>query len=449
LPIATSPLKPDSASWSASPADQVDRFYTETLGCKLNQFDTVQAEAILRRGGFLPTTDPRSASLILINTCSVTTSAEHDARKAARRLRRLNPSARMIATGCYATRDVEELRRLGVFEEVLSHRDRDRLPAVLLGRDACSTAPLELSFPDPARAFLKVQSGCDLACSYCIIPTLRGASRSESIADVLQSLRDLVARGVREVGLTGVNVGMWGLDLTPRQELIRLIDAILAADLPLRVRLNSLEPRTVTEPLLQAIRLAPQRLVPHIQIPLQSGSDTVLARMSRNYRTAHYRGVIERAKELVPDICLGADVIVGFPGETSAEFEQTERFIASLPLDYLHVFRYSPRPGTRAAHLEARVPGDQLRQRVTLLTALGRSHAARFRQRQLGTRRSALILAGRSAEGLPRALTDNYIEALVPAAISGTVVDIQLIRHDPDRGVVFGESAKCGSGLKR
>ncbi len=417
------------------------RYSIVTFGCKLNQFDSARAESILRSGGFARTDDPSQAAVIVVNTCTVTGKADHDARKAARRLRRLNPTARLIATGCYAERDPAGLRTAQLFDDVVGLHERDRLPAALLGHDECVTVPLSLTFPDPSRAFLKVQEGCDLACSYCIIPKVRGPGRSEPIDSVLRELRALSASGVREVGLTGVNVGMWGRDLFPTLELADLLSAILEAGLRMRIRLNSLEPRTVDNRLLSLLAQAPDVLVPHIQVPLQSGCDAVLARMSRNYRTTHYRDVIERAKAMVPHICLGADVITGFPGETASEHAASEQFIASLPLDYLHVFTYSARPGTRAASLSEQPHGDTVRPRTAALLELGRAAARRFRRSQLGRVQSALVLAGRTASGQARTLTGNYIEVLLPQAEPGRILDVRLTKLENDGQTVLGEVA--------
>ncbi len=214
-------------------------------------------------------------------------------------------------------------------------------------------------FEDSARGWLRVQEGCDLACSYCIIPRVRGPGRSLAAAAVVADARALAARGVREIGLTGVNVGDWGRDLAPREELADLLDALLAAELPLVLRLNSLEPRTVTPRIVERLASTPARqLAPHLQVPLQSGSDRVLGSMARNYRTRDYRVLIETLAARAPDICLGADVIAGFPGERDADHRETLAFVESLPLAYLHVFSYSSRPGTRAAAMPGHLPPE-------------------------------------------------------------------------------------------
>lgn len=417
------------------------RYHLVTFGCKLNQHDSAVIEGLLQRGGYTAVSEPSDAQLIVVNSCTVTLEADHDARKAARRLRRSNPTARMIATGCYAERDPAALRALALFDDVVGHRERERLPAALLGDDHCSSVPLSLSFPDPARAFLKVQEGCDLACSYCIIPTVRGRSRSLPIDLIVGQLRQLVAQGVREVGFTGVNIGMWGLDLTPRQRLVDLVRAILTAELPLRVRLGSLEPRTVEDELLRTIAGAGDRVAAHLQVPLQSGCDRTLARMHRNYRTAFYRQRIERAKSLVPRICLGADLIVGFPGESTADHESSCRFVADLPLDYLHVFSYSPRPGTPAALLGSPIDGPTKRARAREAIAIGQGHARRFRCDQLGSVQTGLVLAHRHRSGQARVLTGNYIEVLLAEATPGSWTTVRLCRLGEADLAVWAEVA--------
>ncbi|UCF66093.1 MAG: MiaB/RimO family radical SAM methylthiotransferase [Acidobacteriota bacterium] len=417
----------DSAPPGESEAPSAERrYHVVTLGCKLNRFDSAQAEGVLRAAGYAPSADPRRASVILLNTCTVTARADADGRRWARRLRRLNPAARIVATGCYAERDAEALGRLGVLDEIVGLRERRRLPSALLGHDECTTGSIALFFGDRSRAFLRIQEGCDLGCSYCVIPQVRGTSRSVPAGEVLAQLERLAATGVREVGLTGVNTGSWGRDLEPRRALADLLAEILDRDLPLRIRLNSLEPKTVTRRVLALMAQASDRLVPHVQVPLQSGSDRVLAAMSRNYRTKFYRELIERIVASVPDICVGADVICGFPGESAADHAATLAFIDSLPLAYLHVFSYSPRPGTRAAARgDALVPA-RARARTRELRAVGERHARAFRQAMIGRTLDALTLDALAADGSRRALTGNYIEVHVRDLPQGQLWPVRL-----------------------
>ncbi len=421
------------------------RYYIATLGCKLNQFDSAHAEGILRGESYSATDDPAQADVILLNTCTVTMKADADGRRLARRLRRLNPEARIVATGCYAEREPEALRSLGVLDEVVGLKERPRLPTALLGEERCQTASIDLFFGDRSRAFLRVQEGCDLACSYCIIPSVRGPSRSVDAATVTRELCRLAERGVREVGLTGVNTGDWGKDLEPAAELADLLEEIVGViekeRLALRIRLGSLEPRTVSERVLALLAAHRAILVPHIQIPLQSGSDRILGRMSRNYRTRHYREIVERAALRVPDICLGADVITGFPLEDDEAHAETEAFIRSLPLAYLHVFSYSPRPGTRAAELPQEAPERVIGERTRSLRAIGEELGRRFRSALVGRELTALGLHATAEDGRTRMLTDNYVEVLVPDAPQGELRPIRLSALAESGLVVSGELA--------
>ncbi|MCU0224070.1 MAG: MiaB/RimO family radical SAM methylthiotransferase [Acidobacteria bacterium] len=420
------------------------RYHVVTLGCKLNQFDSAQTEGLLRAAGLVPTADPAEAEVILLNTCTVTAAADRDGRRLARRLRRINPGARIVAAGCYAERDPGTLRGLGVLDAVLGRTARHRLPAALLGRAAAESpgAAPAVFFEESARAWLRVQEGCDLACSYCVIPRVRGPGRSRPAVEALADARTLAARGVREIGLTGVNVGSWGRDLAPRAELADLLDALLAARLPLTLRLNSLEPRTVTARIVERLaETPPARLAPHLQVPLQSGCDRVLGAMARNYRTADYRRVIETLVARVPDICVGADLIAGFPGESEAEHRETLAFVESLPLAYLHVFSFSARPGTRAAALPDRLPPDAVRDRTAALRALGAAKRRAYRERLIGRTLPALALAGLAPDGWRRTLTTHYIEVLVPAAPPGAPLAVRLTGVEADGETVRGAVA--------
>jgi threonylcarbamoyladenosine tRNA methylthiotransferase MtaB len=263
---------------------------------------------------------------------------------------------------------------------------------------------------DRTRAFLKIQDGCDLRCSYCIIPSVRGGARSLPAGEVLRRLADLTASGYREIVFTGVNTGDWGRDLEPRIALHDLLRRAVAMEGPGRVRLNSLEPRTVTPEVIRLMAESGGRLAPHLQVPLQSGSDAVLARMRRNYRTADYRRVLAALRRAIPLAGLGADVIVGFPGETGGEFETTRRFIEDSELNYLHVFSYSPRPGTPAATMPEQVPPAAIKERSARLRELGRDLALRFRRSFVGRNLELLVLREARADGRLRALSGNFID---------------------------------------
>ena len=400
-----------------------------TLGCKLNQADSAALESRLARLGMTRAGD--AADLVVLNTCTVTGAADREARQIARRLRRSHPRARLVVTGCYAERDSAALASIAGVDHVVGMRDQAaRVAAIAAGAfgfaSGSPASPREddrhdlgpfgaTTACDPAggdrtRAFLKIQDGCDLRCSYCIIPSVRGGSRSLPPGDVLGRLGDLTASGYREVVFTGVNTGDWGRDLAPRVALHDLLRRALAQEGLGRVRLNSLEPRTVTPEVIRLMADSGGRLAPHLQVPLQSGSDTVLARMRRNYRTADYRRVLGALRGANPDAGLGADVIVGFPGETEAEFEQTCRLIEGSELNYLHVFPYSPRPGPAAAAQPDQVPPPAIKERGARLRAIGRDLALRFRRRFVGRDVEALVLREARADGRLRALSGNFID---------------------------------------
>jgi len=421
-----------------------------TLGCKLNQADSSALEARLRRLGMRRAAEGRApggaggaesgadggreagADLVLLNTCTVTGGADREARQIARRLRRTNPGATLVVTGCYAERDAEALRGIAGVDAVVGMADQagrvERIARAALGLDDAVASVVdpaaggldlgrfgETIACDPAerdrtRAFLKIQDGCDLRCAYCVIPSVRGASRSLPAAMVLDRLAALGRGGYREVVLTGVNTGDWGGDFDPPDRLEHLLARALDGGAVARLRLNSLEPRTVSERIASLLAGANGRLARHLQVPLQSGCDTVLARMRRNYRTGDYSRVLERVRSAVPDAALGADVIVGFPGETDAEFESTCRFVEASPLAYLHVFPYSERPGTAAASLGERVPPPWIAARSARLRALGSTLSLRFRRRFVGRSLEVLALREVRPDGRIRALSDNFID---------------------------------------
>jgi threonylcarbamoyladenosine tRNA methylthiotransferase MtaB len=406
-------------------------FHSITLGCKLNQFDTAALEGELVRRGLGPERDLARASVVVVNTCTVTGRADSDARKRIRQVRRRNPDCKLIVTGCYAERAAAELRAIPGVDLVFGNREKHAVglllddvlpdtPAAPLpttsdrGCDAALDLPPALHFGDRSRAFLKVQEGCRLACSYCVIPSVRGPSRSVPPRRVRAAATSLFDSGYREIVLTGVNVGDYGRDLEPPTSLAELLRSLLAECGPNRIRLNSLEPLTVTDEIVELMAADP-RLAPHLQVPLQSGSDAILQRMRRNYRTAGYLERLRRLRAALPQIGLGADVIVGFPGESDRLFRESYELVAGSPLNYLHVFSWSARPGTPAADLDARVDPRHVRERSAALRELGAKLSLRFRQSLVGLEQDAVVL-GASKDGRHlRALTGNFVEvALAP-----------------------------------
>jgi threonylcarbamoyladenosine tRNA methylthiotransferase MtaB len=422
-------------------------FHTITLGCKLNQFDGAAIEGELARRGFTPEPDRSRAGVVVINTCTVTHKADAEARRLVRSVRRQNPSCTLLVTGCYAELDAAAIEAIDGVDRVFGNRDKPRLGSILdelgltaettsgdRGCDGVAGVPSALHFGDRTRAFLKIQEGCRLSCSYCVIPTVRGPSRSVAPGEIRDAMAGLVRSGYREIVLTGVNSGDYGLDLAPPRNLASLLRELLAHCGPTRLRLNSLEPLTVTDEIVELMAGEP-RLAPHLQVPLQSGSERILRRMRRNYRLDAYLARLQQVRTAVPHAGLGADVIVGFPGETEEDFRETHEFIAASPLNYLHVFSWSPRPGTPAADYPDRVPANEIRYRSERLRRLGAALGLRFRRSRIGRAHDAVVLGPRQGDGRLRALTGNFIEVTLDAGTAerGEPIQVVIERATPDR----------------
>jgi threonylcarbamoyladenosine tRNA methylthiotransferase MtaB len=393
-----------------------------TFGCRVNQADSLGIERdLLARGAVA--TRAEEADMVVVNTCSVTASADQAARQTIRRIVRGNPCARVVVTGCYATRRPEELRELPNVVRVVSNTDKDHLVTLLDGDLLDLDGSHERSTADrfaegdgpcgdqlaPGVAgrtalTLRVQTGCEERCSYCIIPTTRGSSRSRGMARVLADVDRAIAAGYKEIAITGVHLGSYGRDLGDGSSLTALIGLLAGVRHEVLFRISSLEPMDCTPEIVDLVAASP-RLAPHFHLPLQHASDGILQAMRRPYTAADYLRLVERIRAAIPHASIGSDVIVGFPGETPAQFDEMRGVLRDAPLSHLHVFPYSDRPGTEASALPVKVDGAAIRDRGREVRAIGQEMSRRFRQSQAGTRRRALTLDdGRSA------VTDNYIK---------------------------------------
>ncbi|NBW32595.1 MAG: tRNA (N(6)-L-threonylcarbamoyladenosine(37)-C(2))-methylthiotransferase MtaB [Cytophagia bacterium] len=421
-----------------------------TLGCKLNYADGLSIRKTFEDQGYEPCNFEEGADVYIINTCSVTDKADRKCAKVVRQALRYAPHAQVAVVGCYAQLRPEEIAQIPGVTLVAGTVDKWRLPQLLPEggthrvvhrpiQEALNFEPAQ-SWGDRTRAFLKVQDGCDYPCSYCTIPAARGLSRSDRMDSVVQRARDLVKNGAVEIVLTGVNLGDFGRGKGdrdrspegPRQGLDSLVRRLNDEVEVERFRLSSVEPNLLDESLLVALKESP-RFVPHFHIPLQSGSDTVLARMRRRYRTELYRDRLNRIIELFPEASIGADVMVGFPGETEEEFMACKNFLDSLPLAYLHVFSYSERPGTDAMAMGASVSMEQRAKRNQDLTRWSlereRDFALGFRGRTLSVLFENEAYAG--SNGSPstmRGYTPNYlrVEAVYDPLWAGSTVPVYL-----------------------
>ena len=437
-------------------------FSIENFGCRATEADAAALRHGLLASGLLLAHDHSSADLIVLNTCTVTAAADCQTREALRKIHRGNPSARIIVTGCYAQRAPEEVAALEGVSWVIgnSHQteiprvaadlvgrssheisrvahveQKDFVPVSLLGDNQMSLArgpakiltgdifaqtsvqiaPTEVGEGDRTRPVLKIQDGCNNRCAYCVIPFVRGRSRSLPPAVVISEVQKLVAAGSREIVLSGINLGAYGRDLSPRAGLSDVIHRILEETSLERLRLSSIEPQDVTEELISLIARSP-RMAAHFHVPLQSGSDRILGAMHRWYRAAHYAERVKRIRQISPNAAIGADVIVGFPGETEEDFQSTYELIERLPFTYLHVFSFSARPGTEGANLKAPVPAAIIRERARTLRALARKKSSEFRAAQTGRVLRALTLVGGEDTWTP-ALTSNYLKVRIPGRL--------------------------------
>src|SRR5467141_3838696 len=457
------------------------RFFIEQFGCRATQADGAALERQLLDHGCTFASTPAAADIIVVNTCTVTASADAQARDAIRKLHAANPAVRVIVTGCYAQRAPEELAALPGVSWVVGNSHKPQIPHLV---DSLSTAASAESpsnfFPAAAlhsdstvpfhsfvgaglappaapqlgkilignifdgteflsapvlggegnhtRPTLKIQDGCNSRCSYCVIPFVRGKSRSLPPEAVIQEIQHLAETGYREIVLSGINLGTYGRDLSPRVEFEDLLRRILDETSVERLRISSIEPLDVTQDLVNLFA-STHRLAQHFHMPLQSGSDHILAAMHRWYRAEHYARRVELIRERLPHAAIGADVITGFPGEPEADHAATVAFIESLPFTYLHVFSFSKRPGTKASTLSDEVPGAVIKRRARELRALGEAKANAFRQSQLG--RTLRVLTLRPAEGkhpsATPAISSNYLRLNVSGRhLPNAWLDVQM-----------------------
>ena len=404
-----------------------------TLGCKLNQADS---DALARRfvlAGYTITDSEDGADVVVLNTCTVTATADSKARQILRSFHRANPNALLVATGCYAQRSADELARVEGVALVLGNTQKEELVARVTealglgngslpdetaepGRQvdteiaATSMAPQVISRSGGLRqrAMIKIQEGCDQVCAYCIVPKVRGRERSIPPDDLVQQIQQRVSEGCQEVVLTGTQLGSYGFDL-PGASLLGLLRRILAETVVPRLRVSSLQPQEIQPGLLEIWQDG--RMCPHFHLPLQSGSDRVLSAMRRRYTVAQFENTMELIRRTIPDAGITADLIVGFPGEEDAEFRESRAFVRSMEFSDMHIFPFSPRPGTSANHFGGKVAAETKKQRTAEMLELAKEGFRKFREDQLGQTRPVLWESVRQVAGTPAwsGLTDSYI----------------------------------------
>ena len=403
------------------------RIGLSTLGCKVNQCDTTAIAGHLEGQGCRIVPFGHAADVYIINTCSVTAYADAQARQLIRRAKRANPSARIIVTGCLAQTRPEELSSLDgvslivgndqkhqLFDLLQSHHppDRPAMRADVSHKTPFLSAPVGFT-AGRTRAFFKIQDGCDAFCAYCIVPYARGRSRSLPAEEVLSGAQACAQKGFREIVLTGIHLGRYGHDLSPRISLTALLETILPRHSEIRFRLSSIEPNEISEELILLFDRH-KNLCPHLHIPLQSGDETILKHMNRKYAPADYRRAVESVIAAVPDVAIGADAMVGFPGESDQAFDRTVALLSDLPVAYLHVFPYSERPKTEAVSFEPKVPEKIKKERAAILRKLSDQKREAFSRRFVGRILPVLVEQTKDKKtGLPKGFSHNYLPVVL------------------------------------
>lgn len=429
-----------------------------TLGCKLNFSETSAIGRQLKEAGFAKREFKEGADVYVINTCSVTDNADKECRKIVRDALNVNPEAFIVVIGCYAQLKPEEIGAIEGVDLVLGAKEKFNLPNyldVITKRNAALVNSCEVddvnffvdaySAGDRTRAFLKVQDGCDYSCTFCTIPLARGKSRSDSIFNVLNNARKLAREGIKEIVLTGVNLGDFGKGNAGGKQhgenfrqLIEELDQVQGIE---RFRISSIEPNLLKDESIEFVAKS-KRFVPHFHIPLQSGSNIILKKMKRRYLRELYASRVESIKRYMPHACIGVDVIVGFPGETEQEFMETFNFLQQLDISYLHVFTYSERANTEALNIEGVVPINERRRRNKMLRNLSDKKLRAFYEQHVGSVREVLF-EHENKNGLMSGYTDNYIKVVLPyqPELCNTIVPVYLENFSAE-GHVIGEPAK-------
>jgi len=403
------------------------RVAISTLGCKVNQYESAGILEMLDKSRYMSVPFNTRADFYIINTCTVTGRTDYQSRNLIRRAIRTNPEACVIVTGCYAQVAPHDLARIPGVNLIVGNADKENIPQIIERLEQGAPHLLisdirrarEFSHPKPpkfaghTRAFLKIQDGCNSFCSYCIVPYARGPSRSLSRVDVLREIETLAHSDYKEVVLTGIHLGAYGRDLVPPSNLYEVMNPIEKTKMLRRLRLSSIEITEISDDIMRLIAEG-NVTCRHLHIPLQSGDDMILSAMSRNYDAAFFRNRLQQIKKAIPDIAIGIDVMVGFPGEGEKEFDNTLRLIGELPVAYLHVFPYSERPGTVASSLPGRVDETVKKKRSQILRRLGKEKRNAFAQRFIGKKLRVLIEHKKDkGTGFMKGFSDNYIPVVI------------------------------------
>jgi threonylcarbamoyladenosine tRNA methylthiotransferase MtaB len=440
---------------SSSIRNQCLRFTIATLGCKVNQYESDAIAQRLKDLGCVPADAENPADLCIINTCSVTGKAAMQSRQAVRQFIRSNPRAQIVVTGCYAQTEPDELKKIDGVHRIIGHGDKHHIPDIVLSDEKAAFSPAIIRMDilseshfkhipvtvsgNRTRPVLKIQDGCNAFCTYCIVPYARGKSRSMPSESVLTNIRCLKDAGFHEVVLSGVHLGAYGFDFSPQTRLTDLLVRIRDANAIDRVRLSSIEPNELTQDIIDLVAES-KIFCHHFHVPLQSGDDRILEKMHRDYTRSFFEDLIFKIKEKLPGAAIGADILIGFPGETENAFEHTYSLIEKLPVTYLHVFPFSPRPGTPAGKYPQKVPAVTIKARCEKMRRLGNEKKKVFYQSFTGKTVQVLIEGKRgNITGLLKGITSNYIPVQVAGEddLFNTLVQVT-IKRIKKNNTVFG-----------
>ena len=419
-------------------------FYT--LGCKLNFSETSTIARQLKEIGFVKKEFNDGADLFVINTCSVTENANKECRRIIRKAKKKSPNSFVVVTGCFAQLKPESISEIDGVDMVLGANDKFNLPTLLVDLNnkndgeiyGCNITDLNytssFSLEERTRSFLKIQDGCDYPCSYCTIPLARGKSRCDTVKNILTNASKIAENGIKEIVITGVNIGEF-IDPETNENFYNLIKKLEDIDGIERYRISSIEPNLITDEIIKFVKKS-KKFMPHFHIPLQSGSDKILGKMKRRYNTNIYKNKVLKIVKEIPEVCIGADVIVGFPGETDELFNATLNFIKDLPISYLHVFTYSERENTNAIEMDGIVPKQERSERSKKLRILSEKLQRAHYQKFIGTTQTALM-ERENKNGFLFGYTDNYIKVKIPfnKELVQQKLKIKLLSHDENGNI--------------
>ncbi len=430
------------------------KFYIQTLGCKVNQYESNGIAAGLEEQGWTKSAKKHDTDVFIINTCAVTSKASMQSRQAIRKIIRENPDAKVIVTGCYAQTDPDQIKKIDQLDQIVCHKDKlkiaNNIAAICKNNSSLtfrktdhSKANSFLGFDhavkgEMTRAYLKIQDGCDAFCTYCIVPYARGSSVSMPEKQIFEHLKELDCSGFKEVIITGIHTGMYGLDFKKKSSLLQLLEKINHEKPVYRIRLSSIEPGEINDGIINLAKPG-NNLCDHFHIPLQSGDDDILKKMKRPYNVALFEDIIHKIHEKIPSAGIGVDTIIGFPSETREQFNNTYELIKRLPISYLHVFPFSARKGTAADHFDHKIDPTIIKERCAKMRELDKTKRRAFIDANLNKKLEGIVQNKPDKKtGMLKAVTSNYLNVLLKNTVGlrGKIVDLVLEQCDKDMHLV-------------